>query len=171
MRLFVGVRPPDEVLDLVADLPRPAREGLRWTTRPQWHVTLRFLGEVADPAPVIDALDAVGSALTALGEVVLGPRVEALSARVVSLPVAGLDGLASAVVAATERMGRPPEDRPFRSHLTLARASHGSVRRLASAVIGQPLSAHFAVADIRLVRSHLGRQGARYEDIFVRRLG
>ena len=59
MRLFVGVRPPDEVLDLIADLPRRAQAGLRWTTRDQWHVTLRFLGEVEDPTVVVDALDGV----------------------------------------------------------------------------------------------------------------
>ena len=46
MRLFVAVRPNEAVLDAVAGLARPERPGVRWTTQPQWHVTLRFLGGV-----------------------------------------------------------------------------------------------------------------------------
>ena len=30
-RLFVAVWPPDDVLDAVAALERPAQDGLRWT--------------------------------------------------------------------------------------------------------------------------------------------
>src|SRR5438445_10975988 len=45
-RLFVAVWLPEHVLDLVAALPRPDVEGLRWTSRDQWHVTLRFFGNV-----------------------------------------------------------------------------------------------------------------------------
>ncbi|MER3453020.1 MAG: RNA 2',3'-cyclic phosphodiesterase, partial [Acidimicrobiia bacterium] len=51
MRLFVAVWPPEEVLDVVAKLPRPGVVGLRWTSREQWHVTLRFFGSVPEPAP------------------------------------------------------------------------------------------------------------------------
>jgi 2'-5' RNA ligase len=179
VRLFVAVRPPDVVLDEIARLPRPARSGLRFTTRAQWHVTLRFLGEMDDPEDVVDALDALdapggrdgaGPGALAACEAVVGPQVEALSRQVVALPVAGLDGLAAAVVAATATLGRPPDDRPFRGHLTLARASRGSARRLAGDLVGRPLSARFDVSDVRVVRSHLGHEGARYEDIHVRHL-
>ena len=171
MRLFVAVAVPGDVLDLIADLPRPAREGLRWTTRDQWHVTLRFLGTVDDPEAVVDALEDAALGRCAPCEAVLGPRVEALSSRVLSVPVAGLDDVAAAVVEATAGLGRPPEDRPFRGHLTLARVSRGTARRLAGSVVGRPISARFAVPDVRLVRSHLGPRGARYEDIHVRHLG
>jgi RNA 2',3'-cyclic 3'-phosphodiesterase len=174
MRLFVGVRPPDDVLDLVADLPRRAQAGLRWTTRDQWHVTLRFLGEVEDPTVVVDALDGIGADGFAACEAAVGPMVETLSRQVVALPVVGLDHLAAAVIEATRTLGRPPEDRPFRGHLTLARlarSARGSARRLAGGMVGRPLSARFTVSDVRIVRSHLGRGGARYEDVYVRHLG
>ena len=59
-RLFVAVWPPDEVLDLIAALPRPEVEGLRWTTRDQWHVTLRFFGSV-ELAPAAVALRGVAA--------------------------------------------------------------------------------------------------------------
>jgi RNA 2',3'-cyclic 3'-phosphodiesterase len=174
MRLFVGVRPPDEVLDLIADLPRRAQAGLRWTTRDQWHVTLRFLGEVEDPTVVVDALDGVDARGFAACEAAVGPVIETLSRQVVALPVAGLNDLAAAVIDATHALGRPPEDRPFRGHLTLARlarSARGSARRHAGGIVGRPLSARFTVSDVRVIRSHLGRGGARYEDVYVRHLG
>jgi 2'-5' RNA ligase len=163
VRLFVALRPPDDVLDIVAGLRRRERDGVRWTTREQWHVTLRFLGEVADPQPVATALDdAVLNGCTA----VVGPQVTALGREVVIVPVAGVEDLAAVVVAATRDVGKPPATRPFRGHLTLARARHGSVRDL----VGEPVEARFRVDAVRLVRSHLGRDGARYEDLHVRHL-
>jgi RNA 2',3'-cyclic 3'-phosphodiesterase len=163
VRLFIGILPPGAVLDEVARLRRPERPGVRWTTRDQWHVTLRFLGEVSDPAPVVDALDA---APLARCSAILGPEVTALGRRVVCVPMAGLDDLAAGVVAATAGFGRPPEPRPFHGHLTLARVARGSLRDL----LGEPISARFAVRAVRLVRSRLGPQGARYDDVHVRRL-
>jgi RNA 2',3'-cyclic 3'-phosphodiesterase len=163
VRLFVAVRPPEAVLDALAGLRRPERPGVRWTTRDQWHVTLRFLGEVDDPAPVANALD--DAPLAACGAVA-GPRVAALGRGVVVVPVRGLDDLAGAVITATAGFGAPPPDRAFRGHLTLARSRRGSVRDL----VGQAVEASFPVEDVRLVRSRLGRDGARYEDVHVRPL-
>jgi 2'-5' RNA ligase len=137
-------------------------------------VTLRFLGEVEDPTVVVDALDGVDARGFAACEAAVGPVIETLSRQVVALPVAGLDDLAAAVIEATHALGRPPEDRPFRGHLTLARlarSARGSARRHAGGIVGRPLSARFTVSDVRVVRSHLGRGGARYEDVYVRHLG
>ena len=163
MRLFVAVRPPDAVLDAVAALRRPERPEVRWTTRAEWHVTLRFLGEVADPEPVVAALNAaplVGC------EATMGPAVAPLGRGIVVVPVGGLDALAERVVAATAGFGPSQERRPFSGHLTLARVRRGSRRGL----VGEPVDLGFPVADVRLVRSHLGRRGASYEDLHVRRL-
>lgn len=184
MRLFVAVVPPDDVLDRLASLRRPARPGVRWTRREQWHVTLRFLGEVdeaAVPALVaaLDAapLDAAPPAAAAVpaaappaappAAAVLGPRVAALGRRVVQIPVAGLDDLAAAVTAATATVGRPPEPRPFRGHVTLARVARGGLRDL----VGEPVAATFPVVDVRLVHSRPGgRGGPVYADVHVRPL-
>ncbi len=164
VRLFVAVRLPEPVLDGVAALRRPAQAGVRWTTRAQWHVTLRFLGEVTDAAPVVAALERV-SLPGAEGR--LGPAVGRLGREVVMVPVQGLDALAEAVVSATAAVGLPPEGRAFRGHLTLARVRHGPVR----ALVGEAIDLRFSVEDVRLVRSHLGRDGARYEDLHVRPVG
>jgi 2'-5' RNA ligase len=171
VRLFVCVRPPGEVLDaldgVVARCRAGAPAGVRWVARDRWHVTLHFLGDVADPAPVAAAL--AGARLPATCEAELGPAVELLGRQVVSVPVRGLDALAGAVRAAVGHLGGPPEDRPFRGHVTLARL--GRRGRGRPPCRGTPLAGGWAVDDVALVRSHLGPGPARYEDLLVRPVG
>jgi RNA 2',3'-cyclic 3'-phosphodiesterase len=159
VRLFVAVAPPDDVLDQVATLARPPRPGVRWTTRDQWHVTLRFLGEVADPAPVVAALR--GASLPP-ARMRIGPAVTALGRHVVMLPVGGLEELAAAVHAATAAFGEE-EHRPYRGHLTLARVKRGSAAELA----GEGFDAEAPVEHVELLRSRLHPDGARYERLAV----
>ena len=159
MRLFVAVWPSEEVLDTVAALPRPEVKNLRWTTHDQWHITLRFLGAVDDPD---EAVSALGRLRAARCEAVLGSEVRRLGSRVLMVPVAGLDEIAAEVIAATAEVGEPPEDRPFKGHLTLARA-RGRVdfRPLA----GHPITGRWPVDEVTLVESRLHPKGARYETI------
>lgn len=167
-RLFVAVRPPAPVLARLAELPRPAEPDVRWVAPPQWHVTLRFLGE-AEPAPVARALDevAAASAGRTRPRAELGPRVSLLGRQVICVPVAGLDGLAAAVGRATAALGEPPDPRPFRGHLTLARLGRRGACRLAGHAVG----ARFAVTELELVRSLLGPAGARHEVVHTVALG
>lgn len=165
MRLFVGVVPPERVLDALDRLDRPERAGVRWTRRDQWHVTLRFLGEVADPGPVAAALS---TAPLRRCEVRLGPRVRALGRQVLCLPVAGLGELAQAVEEATAGFGQPPDDRRFRGHLTLARLRRGT---RPAGLAGGAFDDSFPVTDVRLIRSHQDAQGSRYEDLHIVPLG
>ena len=159
MRLFVAVVPPDDVLDALAMLRRPPLPGIRWTTRAQWHITLRFLGEVPDPAPVVEALDA--APLGPPRDVELGPAVVLLGHRVLCVPVAGLDDVAAAVVRATASLGRPPEKRRFRGHLTLARVARGDP----SWVTGEEIASSFRADAVSLVQSRLHPTGAHYEEL------
>ena len=169
MRLFVAVWPPPDVLDVVSALPRPAVVGARWTTRDQWHVTLRFLGEVGDGllGSAVSALSDLGLASTVAR---LGPAVGLLSPRIVSVPVAGLEGIGPAVIDATAGFGRPPERRPFRGHLTLARLT-GVHRRDLASLLGSEVDSSWTVNEIHIVRSHLSPKGARYESVGVVPLG
>jgi 2'-5' RNA ligase len=155
-RLFVAVTPPAEVLDAVAALPRPDEPGVRWTKRPSWHVTLRFLGNDVDEEA---AITAVGALVAPPAVADLGPAVSRLGRKVVCLPVAGLDALAAAVREATAHVGDPPEVRRFAGHLTLARLQH----RAACGVAGTPFRARFDVGEVELVRSTLGSSGPTYE--------
>jgi 2'-5' RNA ligase len=159
MRLFVAVRPPTEVLDALDVLPRAVDTAVRWTTREQWHVTLRFLGNVDDPVPIVDALRVAVAGMSPV-PVTIGPRAGVLHRQIVYLPVGGLDALADAVVAATAAFGEPPPRRRFRGHVTLARTKGGIVDRAALDV-----EAVWTVGEIELIRSRLGGGPARYETL------
>ena len=110
MRLFVAVWPPADVLDAIEALDRPARQGVRWTGRDQWHVTLRFLGRVDDVDSVTGPL--AGACSLAAPVAVAGPLTGLLGSSIVMLPVGGLDDLAAAVVALTASVGEPPPFTP-----------------------------------------------------------
>lgn len=161
-RLFVAVIPPPGVLDAVAALERRAEPGVRYTTREQWHVTLRFLGR----ADLDDAVGAFGRIAAAPARAALGPAVARLGRSTVVVPVAGLDALARATVAATADVGEPPDPRPFTGHLTVARLKG----RPACGVAGRPFRDGFEVGEVHLVRSHLDSSGARYELLATRQL-
>ena len=171
MRLFVAVWPPPAVVETVAALASALRAGagpiadhLRWTAPEQWHVTLRFLGR-AD-------LDAAVAAFTSVEppagvEATLGPATGRFGRRVLQVPVAGLEGLARAVVMATAGVGEPPEDRPFAGHLTLARARpRGGVDL--SALASAAVVARWPVEEVTLVSSRTGPAGAGYEVVAAR---
>jgi 2'-5' RNA ligase len=158
VRLFVAVWPPPEVVAALAELPRPALPDVRWTTPDQWHVTLRFLGDVASPD---DAVAALSSVVAPAAEAVVGPAVALVGRRILSVPVSGLERVAEAVITATAGIGDPPPSRPFTGHVTLARTRGGRGRGAAGAAI----EARWTVREVHLVRSHLSSRGARYETV------
>jgi len=142
--------------------------------RPQnWHLTLRFLGDVDGPG--YDRL------LAALDEADLGEhfrvRLGGLGAfpkpsRATVLWVDFAQGkdrladLAARVEQAVEIAGLPGEDRPFRAHLTLSRIRPPQdVRRFLEEV--GPLGIGWGVDRVVLYRSHLGPGGPRYEEMAV----
>jgi 2'-5' RNA ligase len=166
VRLFVAVSLPPDVATLVDDLPRPDLASLRWTTEDQWHITLRFLGEVEGPAAVAEALKEVPETLRREGINEVEAALGAVTAwfrgrRILHVPVAGLDALAQAVAVATVPWGEGSgEDPPFSGHLTLAR-----VRRNGTGpanLAGTPVSAEWTVREILLMSSTLGPGGSRY---------
>lgn len=159
-RLFVAVWPPDDVLDRLAALDRPALDGLRWTTRDQWHVTLRFLGQVPDAEAVSGALGVLsGSPAVDAG---LGPATGRFGRRILHVPVAGLEPVAAEVVRATAHLGRPPDDRPFAGHVTLARIAKDAKADLRP-LTGVGVTGMWRVEEVCLVESRLSPKGARYE--------
>jgi len=158
-RLFVAVWPPEEVLELVAAAPRPEVEGLRWTTRDQWHVTLRFFGEVE----VEEALVALRRVSAEATVAELEPETGRVGKRVLHVPVGGLEAVGKAVIRATKKVGRPPEDRPFSGHLTLARARDRRRGVDLQPLCGVAVAASWPVTEVCLVQSHLSSKGANYE--------
>lgn len=171
-RLFVGVRPPSDVVTVLAALDRPALDEVRWTAPDQWHVTLAFLGNVT-----LSRRDAVESALVeatarAAGpsEAHLGPSTRRVRRSILCVPVEGLDGLAGlvrrALVAVLPDAGL---DEPFHGHLTLARAR--GRRAVPSALLDVPVEARWPVREVHLVRSELDRSGARHTTLVTATVG
>lgn len=131
MRLFVGLPvPPSPAYDAVSEDLARRHPGAHLTGSGGRHVTLRFLGDMAEPDGVIAALATACKGRPALPCVVEGigtfpnrgfpPHKQA---RVVWAGVRcpGIEGLAHAVEEGTARFGEPPERRPFVAHVTLAR--------------------------------------------------
>lgn len=146
MRLFVAVWPPPPVVERLAALPRPALPGLRWTRREQWHVTLHFFGSV--DASLVPSL--LASLPDVDASVTLGPATVRLGRSILVVPVHGLDEVVASLPW--------PSDRPFRGHLTLARAK----RALPAEVVGVPVSASWRAERTTLVSSETLPTGARY---------
>lgn len=173
VRLFIAVWPDTATSERLHHLPRPVTDGIRWSTPDQWHVTLRFLGQVDDPeAPLVRLMSAE---LPDLGLVAAhaGPSTLVLGP-VLCLPVTGLDPLVAAVRSATEELGQPPEDRPFRGHLSLARLRgrrpSAADRRRLSALAGLPFAWTWPVDRLTLVASETRPDGARYHVLAQRPL-
>lgn len=156
--MFAAAWPPKPILESLAALERPQRPGLRWTPWSQWHVTLRFFGEIDVEEGVVAGqrvAEAAKLAAPVLAE--LGPAVSALGRGVIQVPVAGLEPLASALVARSAEIGQPPGPRPFVGHITLAR--HRGKERL-DGLLGEAVSGRWWVDEIALVASvSSGRPG------------
>ncbi|MDH3261671.1 MAG: RNA 2',3'-cyclic phosphodiesterase [Acidimicrobiia bacterium] len=174
-RLFVAVALTDEVRAALAahvmgamkDRPLPGKP----VPPPNWHLTLRFLGPCDDAA--YDRLLA-GLAEAELGGPFaitfggLGAFPRPARATVLWLAIDGgagrLEQLAARSEDAAQQAGFAPEDRPFHSHLTLSRIRpHQDLRPLIEQVDSFPMS--LPVDRLIVYRSHLGRGGARYEEL------
>ena len=164
-RLFVAVVPPPEVIDVISDLPTEPQRGVRFTSRANWHITLRFLGECerSEALAALESLQAKSATAT------LGPEVTLLGSRIVMLPIAGLDGLADATTAAFEGVGDPDKTHSFSGHLTLARLKGAPLKNPASvSVLGAPVSVTFPVERVALVKSEVDSDAVTYTVIAER---
>lgn len=172
-RLFVALWPPEEVVAAIRALARPDLPDVRWTTSEQWHVTLAFVGEVAETR--VRALDEAlqqAAAVSEAPEATLGPLTARYGRGVLGVPVTGLEELAAAVhraLAAVPAPGGPASESPgrdapaFVGHLTLARGRRG--RPVPGRLVGVRLAARWRAHEVCLVRSTLDPGGARYTTI------
>ena len=169
-RLFVAIRPPEGIRDLLIDAMDDSPE-LRWVSDDNLHLTLRFIGEVERPLA-----DDIAAALAHL-------RFEAFELRLAGVGMfeqrnggavwAGIEprepvaALAAKVERACVAAGVEPERRAFHPHVTLARwnrrgaaAAHALIER--NRALASP---PFAVDRFVLFESRLSRHGAHYEAV------
>jgi 2'-5' RNA ligase len=190
LRVFVAVPLPDAVratvralVDEVTSDPALAAAGrLRWVVGENLHLTLRFLGATA-PERIAAVAAAAGRAAAAWEPFAVrlagaGGFPSSARPRVVWLGiVAGagdLEDLAAGLDAELAAAGWPPDSRPFRAHLTIARADgvSGAGRAVeALAAAARSLDAAWLVDRVVVYRSELGRGPARYTPLASAPLG
>ena len=174
IRTFIAIDLPPDVKAALADVAatlgeRVPRGTVRWVRPEQMHLTLRFLGDTpTGKLPTLaDALDtlAANQAPFALRLTDVGCFPNARRPRVVWVGLGGEEAKLLALVAALEAalrpLGWPPEDRPFRAHLTLGRvkderAAQGVDWSAAVPALDVPVTA------VHLIESQLRPEGSVY---------
>lgn len=133
-RLFTGVEIPPEVAQALSTL-RGGLPGARWIDPENYHVTLRFIGDVDD--------DIAHEVESLLGRVRRGQfelRIEGLTSFGSKKPravVASVEPSSALMEAQAEqerlmqRIGLEPEGRKYTPHVTLARLRDASTRDVA----------------------------------------
>ncbi|HEX5257272.1 MAG TPA: RNA 2',3'-cyclic phosphodiesterase [Sphingomicrobium sp.] len=175
-RLFVALRPPEQIRDLLVDAMDENSE-FRWQDDSQLHLTLRFVGEVERPVAtdLADALGRIRGAPLELRIAGVG-RFEQRNAGALWAgvePKPPLAALAAKVERACQSIGLEPERRAFHPHITLARWKGRRRREVRdflerrASIKSQP----FAVDRFILFESHLSRHGAHYEAVASYSLG
>ena len=187
MRCFVAVDVAPEVRAVIVRAQTALRAAapradVRWTAPAAFHLTLKFLGAVADErVPAVVA--AVGRAIAgaeplALAAGGLGAFPSRARARVVWAGIAvggeSVAALASAIDAAVGPLGFPAEMRPFHAHVTIGRVrSPRGARELAAALEHRATDSFGAwtAAEVVLYESRLRPTGAEYARVADYRLG
>ena len=167
-RMFVALDLPDPVRAALARL-QTGIHAARWAPPAQLHLTLRFIGDVAE-----EALPALRSALT---RTMIGAPFEATLTgagtfgrppRVLYVgmaPAERLCALAEQADAAVAATGGPPPDKPFHPHVTVARLKNASPAQVRAFLDAQAVLRFepFKVTAVHLYRSTLSSQGARHD--------
>ena len=169
LRLFVGIGFPPE-LKLRLSMLETSIPGATWVDAGNLHLTLRFIGEVAEDlaADIDDALARIRARRFAVqlsgAGVFGGGRPRTLWIGVERQPELAL--LRDKIEHALIRIGVPPEARKFAPHVTLAR-----LRDTPPDKLGEFLAAHgrfraepFAVDHFSLIASFPTKAGSIYED-------
>ena len=168
IRLFVGLPIPADIrlsLSMIsAGLP-----GAKWVKEDNFHVTLRFIGEVDEGlADDIDAtLSQVNHASFHLSLKEVGYFGKPNAARAVWAGVAkneNLMHLHAKIETALQHIGQPAEERRYTPHVTLARLRGTPKTRLNEYIAGHMnfRARPFHVGNFTLFSSYLSSAGAIY---------
>jgi 2'-5' RNA ligase len=174
VRLFAAVPLPDEAVpSAVGTLKRLGAEGwpVRWVHEENLHLTLKFFGELT-PDRLDTITEMLGFAVEGMHPMTMSIRgagvfPHANRPRVIRLDLEAepeLELLQDRIERGGERIGFPPEGRPFHPHITLGRVREGhrlppNALELLEGVSPQPA---FLATKIVLFESELGPGGPRY---------
>ncbi|TVP56885.1 MAG: RNA 2',3'-cyclic phosphodiesterase [Gemmatimonadales bacterium] len=176
MRLFIALNIPDSERDRIHEAAQPLREAafpVRWLDPENFHLTLKFLGNLdPDRLPIIEkVVKRVADATRAFPLVIEGfgafptirrPEVLWVGAE----PSPALRCLKQDLEWGLASHGFGRETRAFHPHLTVGRSSvdegAGAFRGLDELAAGIEYSGTVEVRTVDIMRSHLSREGARY---------
>ncbi len=174
MRCFVAIDLPGHLKKKVENHTRQIRQefpNLKWVDPKNYHLTLKFLGEVKDSVVPQIVSDLAVSIRTFSPFVLrlkgMGAFPHPRQARVLWIGVNGETEQARALFETIEdivvRYGIPKEKRGFKMHLTLARARRPvDLRHLEHSPVPEET---FMVREIVFFQSELHPEGARYTPI------
>ena len=168
MRLFVGLDLPDDLRGPLGAMAGGV-PGAKWVPARNYHVTLRFVGDV--PAHVCEEVDhalaglrgrAFDLTLAGVGTFSRAGREVALWAGVNREPA--LDHLQGKVETALQRAGLPPERKRWTPHVTLARLDNADPARLAAFVQARNLlrAGPVRIGHFTLFSSILNKEASAY---------
>jgi 2'-5' RNA ligase len=172
LRVFFAIDLPEAVKLAVSEIVPSLKLSLpkkssRWVTPEKYHLTLQFLRSV-DPLDITRLINKTRSVITgfipftlrfdSLGIFSAGKQSRILVLNLVES--ADLSELAAKIAVGASGAGYPPEDRPFRGHLTLCRFK--SLKEewvLPEMALDLP---QFEVREIDLLRSERTETGYEY---------
>jgi len=179
MRIFLAVEVESRIRVMVEDMIRESglrRPPWRWIPAENYHLTLKFLGEVQEDRlkGIGDACEdiAFGEGPFEIGFADFGAFPSISNPRVLFYAVKEgaerLSKLAASIDSEMRKLGFAKEKRRFHPHLTLARVK----KRLSPSILEKlesmpslPKEAVQPVRSFNLMRSHLSPSGASYEKI------
>ncbi len=184
MRAFVALPCPPKLGAALAEALggwRRTGAAVRWSDPAKVHLTLRFLGDDADPGRLGQLAGGLARVAAAGGPLDVRPDTTGAfpgwsRPRILWLGLAdegGLAGLAGRVEEAAREAGFPAEERPFMPHLTLGRVKspRGLDDVLAELRAWRPDTGVETLDELIVYRSELGPEGARHEAIGRHPLG
>ncbi len=166
-RLFAGLEIPDPISDQLSELRSGLRRA-RWIEPGDYHVTLRFFGDIDNElaGEIADQLASIRHTPLTLKidglDVFGGNKPRALFARLV--PNTELNALQYTIEQKSRKAGCDPEARQFRPHITIARIK--SIRKETIAAwlqnFGDFSSSPFTVDRFALFSAKPSRGGGPY---------
>jgi len=176
LRSFIAVSVPPEAarnLRTAQDRLRQADPGIKWVDPENFHITLKFLGNV-DRRLLTDLWHVVGEALNGTRPFTmhfrgLGAFPNAARPRVVWAGISDgaseLTQLATRIEEACAQHGFEREQRAFRAHLTLGRARRPGPSPALASLLAELAEEDLGEAEVDralLMKSELARRGAIY---------
>ncbi len=189
VRVFVAVglsaEAREQLADAVARIRGEFPQGIQWANPDGMHLTLKFLGNipVTGVCPLLTRLEPVAATagpfpleLAGLGMFPNRRKLRVLWGGVDG-DLEALTSLQQASEDAINGLGYPPEQRPFRPHITLGRprrsVSDTQLARIGAVVSGMapPSPVRWQVESVNVMQSELHPTGARYTVLGSVKLG